>query len=115
MKTSRLIVSTVMGALLGIICIIGGSTRAGGFAGNEVYLLAMWYNRVLIGLVVGFAGVWFNLERPVTRCLRGALLGLIVSFAFYLTTQFRDTTAFIAGIVYGIIVEVVLWYVFDRK
>ena len=76
-------------------------------AGNELYLIAMWYNRVIIGLVVGLAG-----ERQVTRgslnrYVRGALLGMAVSAAFFVSTGMRDIITFIAGILYGMIIEYV--------
>ena len=51
----RLIISLITGALLGVICIIGGTVRAGGFIGNEFYIIGMWYNRIIIGLVLGLA------------------------------------------------------------
>ncbi|MGA1841143.1 MAG: hypothetical protein ACMUIU_11010 [bacterium] len=105
----RLIISLITGALLGIICIIGGGIRARGIAGNELYLAAMWYNRVIIGLVVGLAGSWQITHTTLNRYIRGALLGLMVSAAFFLSTGMRDVIAFIAGIVYGIIIEYVAY------
>ena len=103
----RLFVSMITGAVLGVICIIGGSMRAGGFAGNLSYLAGMWYNRVIIGLVVGLGGQLQVIRGAANRYLRGALLGLVVSFAFFLSTGFRDPVAFVAGILYGVIVEFV--------
>jgi len=96
-----MLVCIVAGALLGIICIIGAQLRSG-FAHEPHYLFAFWFNRLLIGLVVGLA--WGKLNRPQTIC-RGAILGLLVSFAFYSSTGFEDVIGFIAGIVYGIIIE----------
>jgi hypothetical protein len=101
----RLVVSLVSGAILGVICVIGGSVRAGGLAGNERYLAAMWYNRVIIGLVVGLAAELSFVPGAANRYLRGALLGLVVSLAFFLSTGFQDLVAFGAGIVYGVIIE----------
>jgi hypothetical protein len=109
----RLITSLITGALLGIICIIGGSIRAGGITGNGLYLTALWYNRVIIGLVVGLAGSWQITQSSLNRYIRGALLGLMVSAAFFLSSGMRDIIAFIAGIVYGIIIEYVA-YRFDK-
>lgn len=103
----RLIVSIITGAVLGVICIIGGSSRAGGFAANLPYLAGMWYNRVIIGLVVGLGGQLQIVHGAANRYLRGALLGLLVSLAFWLSTGFRDPVAFVAGILYGVIVEFV--------
>jgi hypothetical protein len=103
----RLTVSVITGAALGVLCIIGGSVRAGGLAGHEVYLLAMWYNRVIIGLVIGLAGQWNVVNAPWNRYARGGLLGLLVSAAFFLSTEFQDGVAFGAGVVYGLIIEYV--------
>jgi hypothetical protein len=103
----RLKTSVVVGALLGVFCIIGGSVRAGGLAGNELYLLALWYNRVIIGLTIGLAGQWRLVNGARNRYIRGALLGFLVSSAFFLSTEMRDTIAFFAGIVYGVIIEYV--------
>ena len=105
----RLLTSLITGAFLGIICVVGGSIRARGLIGNEIYLAAMWYNRVIIGLVIGLAGSWKIIRGPLNRYVRGALLGLVVSTAFFLSTGMRDIIAFIAGIVYGIITEYVAY------
>jgi hypothetical protein len=104
----RLKISVVAGALLGVFCVIGGSVRAGGLAGNESFLFAMWYNRVIIGLTIGLAGQWRLVNGARNRYVRGALLGLLVSSAFFLSTEMRDTIAFFAGIVYGVIIEFVV-------
>lgn len=103
----RLKVSIIAGAALGVVCIIGGSARAGGLAGNERYLLAMWYNRVIIGLMIGLAGHWQIVGGSTNRYVRGGLLGLLVSAAFFVSTDLQDSLAFVAGIVYGPIIEYV--------
>ncbi|MBD3309999.1 hypothetical protein GF351_02160 [Candidatus Woesearchaeota archaeon] len=101
--------AVVTGAILGIFCIMGVGYRIG-YAGNELFLFATWFNRVLMGLVIGLAGS-LNIMRPAQRWLnpyiRGAALGLIVSFAFFASTGFLDTTGFYAGIVYGVIIDAV--------
>jgi hypothetical protein len=107
MLKKRLTISVVTGAVLGVICIIGGSIRAGGFAGKELYLFAMWYNRVIMGLVIGLAGEWKIVNGPLNRYVRGGLLGFLVSAAFFLSTGMRDIVAFFAGIIYGLIIEYV--------
>lgn len=92
--------SIVMGGLLGVICIIGAGARMG-FLGNYLYLFALWYNRLLMGVVIGLAS---SRKRRVAL-VRGAVLGLLVSLAFYLTTEFADHVTFLAGIAYGIIID----------
>lgn len=115
MKTNRLIVSIISGMILGVFCIIGASTRVGGFSRNELFLFAMWFNRVVIGLVIGLAGDWVIIKSSTNRYLRGGILGLVISAAFFFSTGFRDVPAFFAGIVYGLIIEFVLWYLYEKK
>jgi hypothetical protein len=107
MNHRRLVVSLVSGALLGIVCIIGVGLRSGGFAGQGLFLLAMWYNRLIMGLVIGLADGLTLADGPANRYVRGAILGLAVSLAIFLSTEFRDVVSFLAGVVYGLIIEYV--------
>ncbi len=107
MSYRRLGVSLISGAVLGIVCILGIGLRSGGFAGKGLFLLAMWYNRLIMGLVIGLAdGLRFT-EGSGNRYARGAILGLAVSLAIFLSTELRDVTSFLAGIVYGMVIEYV--------
>ncbi|MBN2374429.1 hypothetical protein JXL19_11650 [bacterium] len=105
MLKKRIITALITGAFLGLICIIGGGLRAGGFTGNGLYLFAMWYNRLIMGLVIGLAGDWKIINSVLNRYVRGGLLGFVISSAFFLSTGMQDTVAFLAGIVYGVIIE----------
>jgi hypothetical protein len=105
MLTDRLKVSLITGAVLGVVCIIGALIRSGGGLGF-VYLFAFWYNRLLMGLVIGLLDSSHALS---TLLLRGAIIGLLVSFAFYSAIGFGDPVGFIAGIVYGVIIELVTY------
>ncbi|MFP3897028.1 MAG: hypothetical protein ACLFV5_09390, partial [Anaerolineales bacterium] len=96
MMKKRLTASLITGALLGIVCIIGVGIRTGKLAGNGLFLLAMWYNRIVMGLMIGLAGGWHLIEGPWNRYLRGGLLGLFVSLAIFLSTGLRDVPAFLA-------------------
>jgi hypothetical protein len=97
--TKKLKVSIITGALLGIICIIGGGIRMG-YSGNGLYLFALWYNRLIMGILIGLTKM-----QPGTKGLiRGGFLGLTVSLAFYLSTGMNDHISFLAGIIYGIII-----------
>ena len=89
------------GVLLGIVCVIGAYVRSG-LSASPAYVFSLWYNRVLLGLVVG--APWTASSRSWVL-LRGALLGLMVSFAFYSSTGFSDHISFLAGILYGVILE----------
>jgi len=91
------------GAILGVFCIVGAMVRSG-FERDALYLFAFWYNRLLMGVVIGLAAAASGLSIALGR---GALLGLLVSFAFYSATGFDDGVGFLAGIVYGVIIEYV--------
>ena len=80
MEKKRLIAGIVTGALLGVLCIIGGGIRLG-FSGNSMLLAGMWYNRLVMGALIGFA--------------------------FLLSTGFRDPVGLAAAMVYGLIIDIV--------
>ncbi len=66
------------GALLGLVCVVGAYVRSG-FTASPIFVFSLWYNRVILGLVVG--APWIVMVRS-KALLRGAVLGLMVSFAF---------------------------------
>lgn len=102
---NRLVLATLAGAILGILCIVGIGFRLG-FAENGLFLFSAWYNRVLMGLLIGLAGEIVLLKKDLANCLlRGALLGLIVSLSWYVASDVRDLMGFLAGIVYGIVID----------
>jgi Mg/Co/Ni transporter MgtE len=100
----RLIVSVLLGALLGIFCIIGIGFRLG-FDGNGLFLFSAWYNRVLMGLLIGLAAPLVIVKNKYNPIVRGLLLGLIVSYSWYVASGNRDTAGFAAGIAYGVIID----------
>ena len=106
----RMLVCIITGALLGVICIIGAQLRSG-FANEAYYLFAFWFNRLLMGIVIGLA---WNKVNTMQAIARGAILGLLVSFAFYSSTGFADIIGLVVGIFYGIIIEYVALRL-DRK
>jgi len=101
----RLVIGLIMGAILGVFCIVGAQVRSG-FEIELVYLFAFWYNRLMIGFVIGIASSHKDLKIVL---IRGALIGLLISFSFYAATGFDDVVGFIAGIVYGVIIEFVAY------
>ena len=100
----RLAIGIAMGAFLGIFCIFGVGLRIG-FAGNELFLFSMWYNRVVMGLVIGLAGGLQLVDSKYNVFLRGLLLGLVVSAAVTVTSEFRDLPSFAAGVAYGVLID----------
>jgi hypothetical protein len=105
MFTKRLLVSVLAGMLLGVVCIIGAQIRSGNER-DTMYLFAFWFNRVLMGVLIGYVTVETTILK---RVYRGALLGLLVSFAFYSATGFDDLMGFLVGAVYGVIIELVAY------
>jgi len=104
----RIGIGLLTGAILGLLCIVGVGTRIG-FSGNLVYLIGMWYNRVIMGLIVGLSEriIFVENNPKYNSILRGAIIGLIVTTAILLSTSFRDIPSFFAGIVYGVIIDLV--------
>ena len=99
--TRRMKISIITGILLGMVCIVGASIRSG-FERELYWLFALWYNRLIMGIVIG--APWKPLKLNLLL-VRGAAFGLLVSFAFYATSGFQDPVSFMAGIVYGVIIE----------
>jgi len=104
----RILLSLAMGAALGLVCILGATIRHGGLAGRELFVAALFYNRILMGFLIGLAGDLRIVRGESNWLVRGALLGTLVSFAFFASTEFVDVVSFLAGTVYGIIIELVL-------
>jgi len=109
----RIGVALIVGALLGVLCIIGVGSRIPGGYSNVVYLSAVWYNRVLMGLMVGLAGGITLIKSDkdknyINAIARGLLIGLIVSSATLLLSEtILDFMGWIAGIIYGPIIDVI--------
>ncbi|MDO9629162.1 MAG: hypothetical protein Q7I99_04600 [Acholeplasmataceae bacterium] len=101
----RIVVGLTTGAILGVVCIIGAHLRFGATL-SAIYLFSFWYNRVLMGLVIG---LFVKKHKLSILLLRGALTGALISFAFYGATEFNDLIGFLAGIAYGVIIEFVLY------
>lgn len=104
--SKRMKTSLIGGVLLGVVCVVGAYARSG-FSASPIFIFSLWYNRVILGLVIG--APW-NKSTKKKAILRGGLLGLMVSFAFYSTSGFVDPVSFVAGIVYGIMIEAWLNY-----
>ena len=98
----RMIKGLVGGAILGLFCVVGAYIRSD-YTASLNFLFSLWYNRVIIGLVVG--APWVKTTR-IRALIRGAILGLLVSFSFYSITGFQEHVSFAAGILYGLILEV---------
>lgn len=102
----RLKLALAGGAVLGLICVAGAYVRSG-FTASPGMVFSLWYNRVVMGLMIGAPWPRVNMGKALVR---GALFGMLVSFAYYSSTGFQDHVSFVAGIVYGIILEAWLKY-----
>lgn len=102
----RILASIITSAILGMLCVIGVVLRRG-FEGNEIFILATWMNRIMIGLVIGLAPYYEIKSTSKNIIFRGAFLGFVISGSFFLATEFTDIVGFGAGIVYGIIIDIV--------
>jgi hypothetical protein len=103
----RLAIALGTGAALGLICVLGASLRLG-WTDNQLLIISLWFNRLIMGLLIGMAGDLMLIENKFNWILRGAVLGLVVSAAYFLTAGANDWISFLVGSVYGVIIEYVL-------
>ena len=103
---NRMVIGVLTGAILGVICIIGVGSRLG-FYNNEIYLIGMWYNRVVMGVIAGLSEEIMLIEdnKTYNAIIRGTILGTIITSAIFFSTSFRDIPSFFVGIFYGIIID----------
>lgn len=99
--TKRLKHGLILAAILGLFCVVGAYLRSDEMV-ELSFVLSLWYNRLLIGLVIG--APW-PMKSRLPSLVRGGLLGMVISFAFFISHSFKDPISFIAGIVYGMIIE----------
>ena len=120
MNYKRLIISTVTGALLGIVCIIGVGLRIeGGHLGNIVYLLGIWMSRLVLGVTIGFVEEFtivpgLDWKKWMNVSIRGIFFGLLFSTTVLLLDPHFSYTTFGAGIAYGLIIDLVATF-FTRE
>jgi len=111
-KIKRLILGIIMGAILGIFCIIGVSMRLPDpvYPNAAIYLIGAWYNRVVMGALIGLAGdikLFKEKDSTLNAALRGACIGAFVSVGFAFFSQAITITFFLAGIAYGIFIDII--------
>jgi len=100
MFKARMKKALIAATFLGFICILGFIAREG-YRNNGYYILALWYNRLLMGIFIGLlAG-----RKSHLVLIRGAIAGFLISLAFFLSTGLADPVSFFAGIIYGIIID----------
>ena len=115
----RTLISVTLGMILGVICILGVRTRmpANPEPSATIYLIGAWYNRFIMGIVIGLAGefhIFQNKYRIYESIIRGLLIGAIISVSFAFLQQAITVTYFIAGIAYGIIIDVLTTVIVEK-
>ncbi|MHA1452427.1 MAG: hypothetical protein ACTSRD_06165 [Promethearchaeota archaeon] len=108
----RTLITAGLGALLGIFCIIGVSQRIPAviLTSSSIYLLGAWYNRLIMGIMIGLAGELHFLGekyRIIESIIRGIVIGAIISVSFSFLIQQPTWTYFFAGIAYGLIIDLI--------
>ena len=120
-KKLRIGLATGLGIILGIFCIIGQSTRMPEppLPNATIYLLGAWYNRVIMGILIGSADDWQFLKTKsqwlLNAVIRGAILGALVSVSFGLLHQRLELVYFFAGIVWGILNDVLTTWIMQKR
>ncbi len=119
-KKLRLGIATGLGMILGLICILGQNLRmpANPLPNATIYLLGAWYNRVIMGILIGCADDWQFLKKkslPILNAvIRGAVLGTLVSISFGLLQQRIEIVYFLAGILWGILNDTLTTWVLQN-
>ena len=108
----RTLISAGLGAILGIFCIIGVSQRIPAviLTTSSIYLLGAWYNRLIMGIMIGLAGELHFLGekyRIIESIIRGIVIGAIISVSFSFLIQQPTWTYFFAGTAYGLVIDLV--------
>jgi hypothetical protein len=101
MSAKRVILSTLLGVLAGIVCYLlsrGSMTYTTGMIAGIIL------NRTLIGFVIGISG-W----KKMVYWLHGIIIGLVVTslMAVYASLQ-GAIMLLIAGAVYGLLIELIV-------
>ncbi len=108
----RTLISAGLGAILGVFCIIGVSQRIPVviLTSSSIYLLGAWYNRLIMGIMIGLAGEFHFLNEKyhiLESIIRGTIIGAIISVSFSFLSQLPTWTYFFAGIAYGLVIDLV--------
>ena len=121
MNWKRLILSIPLGMIMGVICILGLSQRIpveGVAPNNTIYLLGGWYERLIMGVMIGFAGelvIFKSKKNLLNAFVRGAILGLFTSAGFGFFQQFVDLPFFFASIIFGGTIDIIATYFSSNK
>ena len=111
MDNRRLIIALVVAACCGAFCAYGTlSAQIPGLVITTALLANVFYERILIGLVIGLADsvVFVKKHRMLNAVLRGAFFGAIVSFSMAVWNLSAGGAVLIGfGVVYGIVIDTI--------
>jgi hypothetical protein len=101
-NTGRIKISIALGVVAGAICLYGTLTSIPGVLTLPI-LAAIFYDRVLLGFVVGIA---YGLK--IHPLIRGAIIGAVVSLLIAIPSGITGGALLMgAGVVYGIVIDLV--------
>lgn len=105
LNLKRMGIALVIIALFGVLCVYVQTLVTPADQITMPYLMTIFYNRLLLGFVIGLSGSLKLLNGELANAvLRGGIMGAIVSLGI----SFYGSTGFIpAGIVFGIITDLV--------
>lgn len=110
MNSRRTAIAMLVGAASGLFCAYGTAmVQIPGVVVTFWTLVAIFYNRLLLGFVVGIAdGVALLRGKLRNAALRGALLGIAVSLGIVLWSEptASSLTPVALGAVYGLVADV---------
>jgi hypothetical protein len=113
MNLRRIVLAILLGLLFGLFC-MWTTSETSIIPISFPNLLAVGYNRIILGLVIGLSG-----KIMIRPALRGAILGIIISLEIALPTLnswfFGFVAYMLAGIVYGIIIDLLSsWFAKEK-
>ena len=100
-----MIISLILGALGGVYCVIATA------AFNRVsikFLVYIWYNRVILGFVIGIAdNIILFKNKYGNPIIRGAVIGLILGIILIIIPGLAAISYLITGIIFGALFDLI--------
>lgn len=109
-KSKRVIISTVLGLVAGVLCYLGGKfLLKAEFTTVEFFMIL--FHRILLGFVIGISAI------RIHWALHGILMGFIIGLPIYpLIFQEGSLIPYsLMGIVWGLVIEFFTSFVFKAK
>ncbi len=104
--TKKIIIGTIAGFILGVVCYLIGA-KVLGFAFTNVDIAATVFNRVLIGFFIAVTA--WNINRYGKAALISFLISIHVAIKIFDTTGLFPAVMFcIVGSIYGMLIEFVI-------